>query len=482
MTASSAGLTIENRGTPNPVLFYNGKPMLKVGPMPEVHTFALPWNDGNPVFNHGAWTRWMLEHGMGYGRVYPESGYAWCSHGPDAGKIVPFVVDHWDGVRPVVDLTRFDEAYWEQFANTIRQCREREIVLHLQLYQLCYFQGDRWLGESAWKKCYFNPANNVNGFELGGWDERSKEENGLDYFGKVVEQYPDGALWKIHEQWVRHILNAIGDSGNVIIDLINEGNYHTPQEWVDKTLDVIDAWKARTGNAILVGAYKHFWAREYGKDWILGHPRLDVLIDCGFDVRAGTTGPDRITYQKPVISVHNHWLKPEERPEGYSPCEVHGGYPFYKRIYQWLAMMQKVQGIGVYGKAAGATSLDSEHARAYAAQTKFLMHVFEGLKDFAHLVPCPEKIVGAPGDYRHLLASPAEVLVYLATKQMGETVPAGQEIELRDLNLPDGELPAQIIDPAGCTVADGRIHVSGGRLTIELPRFTEDVAVCVKLA
>ena len=233
----SSQLSIANKGTPNPVILYKGAPMLKLGPMPEVETFAFAWNSSSPVLNHEAWTAWMVANDLGYGRVYPESGYVTCEYGPEHGKLIPFIVDHWEGVRPIVDLNRLDPEYWKEFENTIRRCRERDIILHLQLYQICYFFGNRWLAESWWEKCYFHPKNNVNGHDLGGWEKRSGEVNGLDFFQKALDDHPDGPLWKIHERWVLSILNAIGDKGNVIIDLINEGNHRTPKEWFERTLD-----------------------------------------------------------------------------------------------------------------------------------------------------------------------------------------------------------------------------------------------------
>ncbi|MCP5115041.1 MAG: hypothetical protein GY953_29780, partial [bacterium] len=69
---ASAQLSIANRGSPNATLLYKGKPMLKVGPLPEVVPFAVGW--GSSAFPHGAWLDWMQRYRLGYGRVYPESG------------------------------------------------------------------------------------------------------------------------------------------------------------------------------------------------------------------------------------------------------------------------------------------------------------------------------------------------------------------------------------------------------------------------
>jgi len=68
---AEAKLTIANKRTPNATLLYNGEPMLKVGPLPEVAVFAVEL--GSSSFDVEQWLDWMAKHGMGYGRVYPES-------------------------------------------------------------------------------------------------------------------------------------------------------------------------------------------------------------------------------------------------------------------------------------------------------------------------------------------------------------------------------------------------------------------------
>lgn len=71
-TSEQTGLTIADKGQINPILMYNGRPALKVGPMPEVDTFVYVW--GSDGFDHHDWIDWMTEHGLAYGWLYPESG------------------------------------------------------------------------------------------------------------------------------------------------------------------------------------------------------------------------------------------------------------------------------------------------------------------------------------------------------------------------------------------------------------------------
>ena len=107
--SSPAALTIAHKGTPNATLLYNGKPMLKVGPLPEVAVFAVGL--GSKSFDVEQWLDWMARYEMGYGRVYPESSYdLWQALDSDK-RLFPFDVVQWKKGHPVVDLTRFNRRY-----------------------------------------------------------------------------------------------------------------------------------------------------------------------------------------------------------------------------------------------------------------------------------------------------------------------------------------------------------------------------------
>jgi len=130
-------ITIANAGTDNPTLLFEDKPMLKVGPLPEVVPFAVGW--GSMIFPHQKWLDWMQKYRLGYGRVYPESGHPWVSYDADK-RLIPFEIVRWEEDRPIVDLTRFNRAYWQNFARVIQECADRGIVLQIQLYQRVFFQ------------------------------------------------------------------------------------------------------------------------------------------------------------------------------------------------------------------------------------------------------------------------------------------------------------------------------------------------------
>jgi len=483
---AAAQITIAGAGTANPTLLYRGEPMFKVGPLPEVAVFSTEW--GSRDFPHQAWLDWMASHRLAYGRVYPESAYPWDPWDLDR-RVLPFEVARWEDDRPLVDLRRFNDAYWANVAWVIRECRDRGIVLQMQIYQRVFFENrqgrtDRLTARGTpvdarvgWASNYFNPECNVNGYPV----PAGPRHNGYGLWDAMAGEEP----WRaIHRRWVEHILDAIGDSGNVMIDLMNEGALKNlvTKRWIETTLDIIEEWERRTGNDLLVGMdFDHFYKKQDpALEYVLAHPRMDLIIGEGSEghvvkeLTAGTRKPPpvelaadyRRRYRKPVISTNSPTYGPEEDPD-------------VLRLYQWYSMMVKVQGVGVYAKTY-PLDFESEPVRCYARQSKILVEFFDTFDDYAALDLASDRLESAPGKYRLALASPKEVVVYLHTGGSDRRVPAGSSLALKSLNLPDGTVMVTVLHPA-----DGRSHVTSaavrrGHLSVPLPEFVGDLAIHVR--
>lgn len=277
------GVTIANKDTSNPVLLYNGKPMMRMGSVSETGLFAFPWDSSEPVVvdkTHSQWAEWQETNVMGYARAYPESGFTWWEIGARSKKIIPWKVDHWvydydfNG-EPVVDLTQFDDDYWKEFENTLQKCKENDIVVIIQLYQACYFgilSSDKTgHNRTWWEISYFHPNNNINRWPIGKiWGNRGIQ-CGNDFMQRCVDDYHGNrnTWWKMHSEYVRRILDSISDKGNVVIDLGNELGYPEEgfhcYEWVEKTIDVIEEWETQHGIDILIGMDEFCWFRVSDK-------------------------------------------------------------------------------------------------------------------------------------------------------------------------------------------------------------------------
>jgi len=485
LSNAQAKLTIANKGTPNATLVYDGKPMLKVGPLPEVAVFAVEL--GSSSFDVEQWLDWMARYGMGYGRVYPESSFnPW--QGADSDKrVYPFDVVRWDEGRPIVDLTRFNRAYWDNFAKVVKACADRGIILHIQLYQRVFFELKS--GNEMWKTNYFYPENNINGYPMTNLPTGGKARNGYWIWHAMATQ-PD---WRrVHKNWVEHVLDAVGNNGNALIDLMNEANFkhnHMTREWIEYTLDIIEEWEERTGNDILVGMdFDHWYKRkDPGIEYVLAHPRMELIICEGAEghVNKNLTAGDRKPlqeelailyrqrYRKPIVSANSPTYWPDERREdGLNPKLSNNRV----RQYQWESMMLKVQGVGVYAKTY-PLDFGAAAVRRYASETQQLMDFFEGLDDYVALEISPEIIADAPAKYRRALQSPEEVVVYLHTDGFEKKVEAGKVLELCSLAMKAGPASIDIVHPGTGETARRKDIIRDGKLSVELPGFHEDVAV-----
>ena len=483
VSPAEAQLAIANAGTSNPTMLYGGRPMLKVGPLPEVAVFSSEW--GSRDFPHRAWLDWMAAHRLGYGRVYPESGYPWDPWDLDR-RVLPFEIARRQDGRPLVDIEKSNHAYWTNVARVIGECRDRGIVLQMQLYQRVFFENRQGKGDAlthagkpvdtavGWSSNYFNPECNVNDYPV----PRGPRQNGYGLWDAMAGEQP----WQaVHRGWVERILGAIGDKGNVIVDLMNEGALKNlvTERWIETTLDIIEDWERRTGNDLLVGMdFDHFYKKQDpGLEYVLAHPRMDVLICEGSEghvvkeLTAGTRKPlsvdlaadYRRRYRKPIVSTNSPAYGAEENPYGL-------------RLYQWYAMMVKVQGVGVYAKTY-PLDFDSQAVRSYARESKILVEFFETLRDYAALDLATDRIETAPGKYRLALTSPEETVVYLHAGELGRRVEAGSRLRLKSLAMPEGPARATILHPRDGRSESIRALIRGGGSTIELPEFVEDVVV-----
>ncbi|MGK7397309.1 MAG: DUF6298 domain-containing protein [Candidatus Cyclobacteriaceae bacterium M3_2C_046] len=467
-----AQITVLNKGTQNPSLMYKGKPMLKIGPLPEVVVFSLQW--GSSDFPHQEWLDWMEKNGLGYGRVYPESGgNPWVSHNAD-GRLFPFELVDWNEDKPVVDLTRFNEAYWKNFKRIISECAQRGIVLQMQLYQRVFFAPRQ--GPTYWSSNYFNPENNINNFTIpkgpggyGLWDAMAKEEP-----------------WKsLHKKWVEHILEGIGNNGNVMIDLLNEASFKEgmTEAWIETTLDIIENWERNTGNDILVGMdFDHMYKQNDPRiEYVLAHPRMELIICEGSEshvVPDLVAGDKRIPqhkdiaklyrekYRKPVISTNSPGYSVDEELEA-----IH--------LYQWYSMMVKVQGVGVYAKKYPLNFNDTV-VQSYGKRSKALTDFFKNIKNYERLQFSENSIKSAPGKYQLVLASEDEMVIYLHKGEIAQTNNKNANLVLTNLNKKN-ETKAKIIllHPMTCLTQIYSGRINDDQLLIELPEFNNDVAVHV---
>jgi hypothetical protein len=503
---ADAALTIAGEGTANPTLMYQGKPLFAIGPLPEEIVFAV--KIGSSEFDHLRWLDWMQRHDLNFGRVYPDSAYLRRADEPGFTmvprraneRLYPFEVVRWEKNKPIVDLTRFNPAYWENMARVIQAAAERGIVLQMQLYQRVYFHHDK--GENGWQTNYFHPANNVNDYpapiEVDDWQERLRafwkkltgdREPAYDGYG-VFQAMAEYTVWRqVHRQWVEHILAAIGDSGNVIIDLMNEGAFDKgiSYEWIEYTLNIIERWERKTGHDLLVGMdFDHLYKGyvETGDheplEYVLSHPRMELIICEGSEshvvptlVAGDRREPDyealaleyRERYRKPVISANSPSYGPHDDPEA-----LH--------LYQWYSLLAKVQAASAYAKDYKA-DLDRPPLTTYVRRARILRRFFEGFADYAALQPAPPEALTAPGRHTLAMTSSKEAVVYLHAGIGANSVAGGEPLRLAMSARPEGVVTIEAVDPHSGRNSSWQAIVREGTLTTRVPAFDQDLALYI---
>ena len=461
-------ITILNQDTSNPTLLYRDKPMLKTGPICEDRVFMYAL--GSDYFDHRAWFDYMSSYEFGFGRVYPAHTWHEDQHDKSRRPLYPFRVHHYTKEGPpVVDLLAPDEDYWANFSRVLDEAEQREIVICIQLYQRWY-----WGNATARKRLFFDKNYNINGIH---------ETNPQTVWKHMSVAYPQGKLWLVHRNFVKAVLDAVGDHKNVVIDLMNEGSIKEgmTKAWVNHTLEIIETWERQTGRDILVGMdIDHFLQKKEpaALHWLLSHPGMELII--GEDKWIYFDGDEllamRRDYKKPIL-----WLN--EKARDYMDTYSLGDSPNRRLHYLWLGMMTKIQGLGLYEKGNHTQEglLTLPQARELGTYNRTLMRFFRrDIKDYARL-RCRSTVIETAPDVpcKLALSSGREAIVYLH-QGFGRRLQAGATLKLAGLSLREGPVSVRFVHPNTGKSSARRLEVENGRLQLTLPAFHENLAVSIQ--
>jgi hypothetical protein len=251
------------------------------------------------------------------------------------------------------------------------------------------------------------------------------------------------------------------------------------KQWIEGTIDIIEAWEKRTGNDILVGMdFDHMYKkRDPGLEYVLAHPRMELIICEGSeghvvrDLTAGTRKPIkqdlalmyRRKYKKPIVSTNGPTYSPGETPE-------------ISRLYQWASMMLKVQGVGVYAKDY-PLDFESEPVKKYARQSEILLDFSDSLSDYVALDLASERIVESSGKYQYALATPGELVVYLHRGEYGKTPESGGTLRIETPGQSSGRITLHVLHPDTGKSESVTASVRDEIMEVTLPSYREDLAL-----
>jgi inosine-uridine nucleoside N-ribohydrolase len=460
-------ITIQNTDTDNPTLLYKGKPMLATGPISEDRVFM--YAIGSDFFDHEAWFDYMEKYGFGFGRVYAAHTWSRNQRDKDTMPLHPFeIVRHTREGDPVVDLMKPEREYWANFAQVLTEAEKRNIVVCIQLYQRWY-----WGNAAARERLFFDRRYNVNGIH---------ETDPDTVWKNMSDACPNGKLWLVHKRYVDEVLKAIGNHKNVIIDLMNEGalTQGMTKAWINRTLEIIEAWEKKNDRNILAGMdIDHFLQQkdEAGLHWVLSHPAMELIVgeDRWIHFNTDDLIAMRTKYKKPIIWVNE---KANDYMDTFSLCD----YPNRRLHYLWLGMMTKIQALGLYEKENHTQEdlLEKSQAAELGEYNRTLMRFFENqITDYALLRNRNDIITKTPS-LRHkvVLSSPRETIVYLH-KGFGESQKADTELELVNLELPDGRVSVRFVHPNTEESFVRHVSIRNSGLALTLPEFYESLAISI---
>jgi len=171
----------------------------------------------------------------------------------------------WDGLSRY-DLTRFNPWYFARLSEFADECQRQGIVLVQQMY----FQHNILEAGAHWAEFPWRPANclQATGFPEPPEYVGKKRVFMADAFYDVT--HPERR--KLHEQYIRHCLDVLGDKPNVVFQTGEEfsGPLHFVQFW----LDTVAEWSREHGRRVLVGLS----CTKDVQDAILADPQRAPLV------------------------------------------------------------------------------------------------------------------------------------------------------------------------------------------------------------
>jgi hypothetical protein len=272
--ADASGLEIIRNNVNQALLLYDSKPVIAFGASPQGILQSLSSKSGSNEFND--WLEWAIKFRIKNVRSYPPSSL---ENYPENNI---FHISKNESGK--VDLDLFNDNYFDELRKVCGLLKEQKIIVHLQLWQAV-----SWKKE--WDTHYYNPTNNVN-------PDISMHAGPGEF---VTMKNP--VLLTHQKEYVRKILDATGDLGNVFYDIMNEiGNgTGTSEEWVWEIIKTVRDWEKERKKKVLL-TLNDGGGSKMG-EFSLKCKGLDLIVkDLG---RYDEHVEAKYRYGKPTISVRN---------------------------------------------------------------------------------------------------------------------------------------------------------------------------------
>ncbi|MGC1306022.1 MAG: hypothetical protein WA885_02245 [Phormidesmis sp.] len=473
------GIRLEQTETPEVYFSYHGAPLLSFGGMSDFIFYT-----DQDAFDYKRWADWQAEHGMNHVRAYPPFSWQYIEYfSRDNGGAKENLLLPYEETQPgsrQFDLTRFNQAYWNRFHQQCEYLQQKGIIIHLLMINGWQMRDDEdsW----NWPGHFFNPENNINEFT----DHLA--DNRLDFYKSVADQKTQ--LAAAQRAWFEKVVETTADLDNVYYDLVHEiaenyDDWPKTQVWIEEMAQAVRSRYAQqqteeqaneSSRPIILGMDTG-GLEDKQRDWIFSRPYFDILV-YGKVHEIDRAMKWRSRYKKPYIPQET-W---DEDGTKYTYREP--SHRVHLRKYFWKMMMARFQQMDLYIKPFDNVerpefrhNYNPNGWNPFEDDALVLRQTWNQLTDYPNLWFQGE-VQSGPGDRQNLLSSEQEGLVYLSSNPSKENVDYdAQSLQLKSLALQDGTYMADIISPEEGTLTTTNVTVERGRTALDLPAFTDDIAV-----
>lgn len=193
-------------------------------------------------FNFDAYLDWLQARGHNFFKTF-----AWMQTGGDQATAKPWYNAPLpyqrtgpgaaaDG-KPKYDLTKFDQAYFDNLRQKVIKAGDRGIYVSVQFfYGFSFDEKNNWGLGDAWPYHPYKANNNINGINA---DPTNKGD------GEDFATLNDGAITALQEAYIRKVIDTLNDLDNVIFEICNEpGGNVASKEWQYHFVDYVHAYEA----------------------------------------------------------------------------------------------------------------------------------------------------------------------------------------------------------------------------------------------
>jgi hypothetical protein len=475
--ADASGLEIIRNDVNQALLLYDSKPVIAFGASPQNILTELPKSDSNDFKD---WLEWAIKYKIKNVRSYPPSSLRY--QGENVFQKSKFGSEK-------IDLNLFNEKYFNELRKACGLLKEQNVIVHLQFWQAVSWKID-------WNRNYYNSKNNVN-------PEISMHAGPGEF---VTMKNP--VLLRHQKEYVRKILDATGDLGNVFYDIMNEIGNGTgaSEEWVWEIIKTVRDWEKEKKRKVLLTLNGE--GPEMG-DFSLKCKGLDLIVKD--DGRYEEHVKAKHKYEKPTISVRNIDYNYNNKQRLYFfgdyNLEVNKDKDLQARgrKYWWRMYMAGVQIAGGYadshllhpsfiskvfdyigiGESKYIKNIKSSYRlNTIAEEYYYNFYKFtELVTDYINFQMSSGVLKGHPVANSYCLQSDKEAIIYLESPngEAGYTYKEKTAI-INGLMLKDGIHKGSIYFPDSGSKRGFSIKVVRGAGEITLPSFKDDLAIIIKTA